>query len=116
MGPRGWGRDTQLIPHHRLDGDELAAAQQTTAGHRGITLCPPSVVIGDLAVARQAPYTAWLRPQGPATADHLELFAEVTAFAGPLPDDTTTSYRWDRRQSHLVVTRPRVSPAPACHG
>lgn len=96
---RDWADLYQLISRHRLDGEELAAALQATSRHRGIGLRPLSAVVGDLAVTRQAPYTAWLRRQGSAAANHPVLFAdvvpEVIAFAGPLLDGTTTGHTWD---------------------
>lgn len=96
---RDWADLHQLITRHSLDGDDLAAALEATAGHRGIVLRPLSAVVGDLAVTRQAPYTAWLRRQGLATASHPKLFtdivAEVTAFADPLLDGTTRGRTWD---------------------
>ncbi|WP_194916303.1 hypothetical protein [Catenulispora rubra] len=63
------------------------------------TLWGKSAVVGDLAVTRQRPYTAWLRRQGSAAADHPELVAgvaaKVTAFADPLLHGTMTSHTWN---------------------
>lgn len=89
----------QLITRHRLDGNELIDALSATAEHRAIQLRPLSIAITDLPARRQAPYTAWLRRQGPSAENHpenlTELVALVADFADPLLTGTATQRIWE---------------------
>ena len=88
----------QLITRHRLDGDELTAALNNTADHRGIRLHALSEAISDLASRRQASYNSWRRRQGQAAENHPEVFADlvgtVITFADPLATGAARGHIW----------------------
>lgn len=68
--------------------DDVAAAVQATAAHRGLELRPLSTAIGDFAEQRSASYSAYLRRLGPdATglpADFVAVVQGVVDFADPV--------------------------------
>jgi hypothetical protein len=96
---RDWADLYQLVTRHRLDGGEVAAAIRATADHRGIALRLLSTVIWDLPTSRQAPYTAWLRRQGPSAGGHPQSFGDIVAtvsgFADPLLAGSASGRTWD---------------------
>jgi Nucleotidyl transferase AbiEii toxin, Type IV TA system len=88
----------RLLTLHDLDGRSLTEALTVTAAHRGIEMRSLSAAIGDLAVCRQASYSAWRRRQAGDAAAHPASFAEVVAvvvaFADPLAVGHAAGGRW----------------------
>lgn len=73
---------------HDVDGDELRAALETTATHRGVDLRPLSQTVADLAIVRTDAYGAYRRRlgehAGQLPADLATLIVAVTHFSDPV--------------------------------